>query len=208
MHNSRAIDQVNSLGQSNILPHFGLSRDWGNSAAVLFHQGVDHWRFSDVGVADQTNRNVFLIFMEDIELFQQLDQRSLSKGIRNRSLESESWGCLGQIFDPFLCDWRWDEIAFIENKDQVLVRALMLEVVLNKLSSGSVRIPSIQNIQKNIWRINNFVQFFPNSFWLPFEENSVLNFFSEIFHVTLVKVDISCRVILVMSLCSFGNKLL
>jgi len=104
MHNSRAIDQVNSLGQSNILPHFGLSRDWGNSAAVLFHQGVDHRRFSDVGVADQTNGNVFLIFMEDIELFEQLDQRSLSKGIRNGSLESESWGCLGQIFDPFLCD--------------------------------------------------------------------------------------------------------
>jgi hypothetical protein len=43
---------------------------------------------------------------------------------------------------------------------------------------------------------------------LPFKENSVLNFFSEVFDVTFVKVNILCWVIIIVLLGSFGDELL
>ena len=66
----RAIDQINSLSHCNILPNFCLSRDGRHPAAMLFHKSVNNRTLTNVWVSDQANRNIFLIFMKDIELFQ------------------------------------------------------------------------------------------------------------------------------------------
>jgi hypothetical protein len=42
MHDTRAIDKVNTFGKSDVLPDLGFSWDWGNTAASFFHQGVDN----------------------------------------------------------------------------------------------------------------------------------------------------------------------
>lgn len=52
IHNSRAINQINSFGESNILPNFGLPRNWCNFAASLFHEGVNDGTLADIRISN------------------------------------------------------------------------------------------------------------------------------------------------------------
>jgi len=81
--------------------------------------------------------------VQNIKLFQQLNQRSLSEWVVNTGLESEGGSGFGQIFDPFLSDGSGDQIALIQDKDEVLVGALSLQVLLNELGSGPIGVSSI-----------------------------------------------------------------
>lgn len=42
VHDTWAIDQVDALGQGDILPDLGLSRNWCYFAAGFLHQSVDN----------------------------------------------------------------------------------------------------------------------------------------------------------------------
>jgi len=87
MDNSRAINQINSFGQCDILPNFCLTRDWSDFTAMLFHKCIDNRGFTDVWISNKTNTDIFLVFMQDVELLQQLDQRSFSERIGNTCLK-------------------------------------------------------------------------------------------------------------------------
>ena len=63
-----AVDKVNALRQSDVLPNLGLAGNGGDFAASLFHQSVDDAAFTHVRVPNQANRNVFLVLVEHIEL--------------------------------------------------------------------------------------------------------------------------------------------
>ena len=52
----------------------------------LFH-GVDHRRFSYVRIADETNRNRFLVLVQKRKLSKKRNQRSLAKWICNGRME-------------------------------------------------------------------------------------------------------------------------
>lgn len=84
----------------------------------------------------------------------------------------------------------------------MLIWALGLQIMLNKFSSGSIWVPCIQHVQQNIRRVNNFIKFLPNSLGLPFEENSVLNFLSEIMNILLMKIHVVLRIVFVVILPS------
>lgn len=42
VHDTRAVDQVNSLCQGDVLPRLGFSRNGRHSAACLLHESIDH----------------------------------------------------------------------------------------------------------------------------------------------------------------------
>lgn len=94
MHDSRAVYEINPLCQSDVLPGFGLSRDRSHPAARLFHQSVDHRALAGVWISDKADADVLFILVEEIELFQKLDQRAFAEWIRNTCLKGESWSGL------------------------------------------------------------------------------------------------------------------
>jgi hypothetical protein len=55
------------------LPDLGLSGNRSDGTDLLLLDGVDDTGFTDVGVSDETDRNLFLVGMEDRELSQKLD---------------------------------------------------------------------------------------------------------------------------------------
>lgn len=57
------VDQIDALRERDVLPDFGLTRDWGHLTAGLFHEGVDDGRLAHVRVADHTHADVLLLFM-------------------------------------------------------------------------------------------------------------------------------------------------
>lgn len=55
VHDTGTIDEVNSLGESDVLPNLGLSGNRSNLTDVLLSEGVDHGTLSNIGVSDETN---------------------------------------------------------------------------------------------------------------------------------------------------------
>ena len=84
----------------------------------------------------------------------------------------------------------------------------MLQVVLDEFGPCPIRISGIKHVQQHIRRIDNFVQFLPNSFRLTLKENSVLNFSPEIFDIAFMQILVDGRVILLMGLSCFRDELL
>lgn len=60
-YDTRTIDQVDSLHQGNVLPDFCLSWNRSDRAHLLLLDGVDDARLADVGVSDETDRNLLLV---------------------------------------------------------------------------------------------------------------------------------------------------
>jgi len=147
MDYSRAINQIYSLRQGDVLPCLCLSWNGSHTAASLLHQGIDDTTFACVRVPNEANGNVFLVLVKDVELLQELDQSTLSEGVGQTGLESDGWSGLGQVFDPFVGDGGWNQIAFVQDEDEMLVGLLMLEIMLNELRSGSIGVSGVQNIE-------------------------------------------------------------
>jgi hypothetical protein len=111
---------------------------------------------------------VFSVFVEDIKLLKKLNKGSFTEWIGNTCLECKCWGSLGEILDPSLCHGSWDEVAFVEDKNEVFVRTFPLQILFNEFGPCPIRISCIQHIQQYVRTVNNFVQFFPNSLRLSF----------------------------------------
>jgi hypothetical protein len=66
-----------------------------------------------------------------------------------------------------------DEIALVEDKDQLLVAGLLLDVVLDTSAASSLGIAGIQNVDDNVRGIDNLVQLSPNTLRLTLLEDTV-----------------------------------
>mmetsp|Transcript_35416 Transcript_35416/g.54194 ORF Transcript_35416/g.54194 Transcript_35416/m.54194 type:complete len:214 (-) Transcript_35416:545-1186(-) len=182
VHDTRAIDEVDSLGEGDVLPSLGLSGHGSHTAAVLLHEGVDDGTLSSVRVSDQTHTDVLLVLVQEVELLQQLDEGALAEGVGDTGLESKGRGRLRKVLHPLLGDRGRDQVAFVQDENEMLVGAPVPQVGLDELGTGSVGVTGVQHVEQNVGTINDLVQLFPNSFGLALRENGVL---SRIF-VTLI----------------------
>lgn len=73
VHGARAVNQINSLGESDVLPDFGLSWDWSGFANFSLFKCVDYTRFSNIRISHKTNADIFFVSVENIELPEQVD---------------------------------------------------------------------------------------------------------------------------------------
>lgn len=80
---SGAINQVDSFGQSHILPNLSLSWNWSCLADSLLEERVDHTGLSDIGITNEANADVLLVSVEDVELPEEIDERPLAEGVGN-----------------------------------------------------------------------------------------------------------------------------
>ena len=55
VYNARAIDEINAFSQSDVLPYFGLARNWSHLAASLLHERIDNTTLADVGVPNEAD---------------------------------------------------------------------------------------------------------------------------------------------------------
>lgn len=145
-----AIDHVDSLGQGDVLPDLCFSRHWGALAHDLGLERVNHTRLSYVRVTDHTDGNTLLVLVEEIELSQKLNEGELSERFVDFGSESDGWGNLGQINDPLSSGGGWDEIDLVEQEDEVLGWAVLLDVSFDMSAPGSVWISSIEDEDDHI----------------------------------------------------------
>ena len=104
VHNTRAVDEINTLRQRDVLPRLGLARDRCDPAACLLHERVDDGALADVGVPDETHADVLLVLVKDVELLEQLDQRAFAERVLYTCLECQRRRRLRQEFYPLLGD--------------------------------------------------------------------------------------------------------
>lgn len=88
--NTRAVNEVDSLHQSDILPHFGLTRDRSDRANLLLAKSVDNGGLARVGISNQANGDLLAVRVQGRELAQKLDQRAFPKGVVDRCVERKS----------------------------------------------------------------------------------------------------------------------
>jgi hypothetical protein len=147
---SWAVDEVDALGQGDVLPHFGLAWNGRNSAASLLHQGVDHAGLAHVGVPDETHRDALLLLVKHVELLEQLDERTFTEGVGETSLESESRREVLKVLHPLLSHRRWHKIALVENKDEMLGGAILLQMFLEGFGARAVGVSGIKNVDQHV----------------------------------------------------------
>ena len=99
-NNSRAIDEVDAAHQGDVLPDFGLSGDGSSLANGLLLQRVDDGGLANVGVSNETDRNLLLVGEESGELTEKLDEGSLSEGVIDGGMEGDGGVGLGENLDP------------------------------------------------------------------------------------------------------------
>lgn len=95
-----AIDEVDSSHEGDVLPNFGLSGDRSGLANGFLLKSVDDRGFADVGVADESDRDLLLVGEEGGELSEKLDEGSFSERVVDRGVESDGRVSLGEDFDP------------------------------------------------------------------------------------------------------------
>ena len=114
MHSTRAINQINSFSQCNVLPNLGFSRNWCSSTDFLFFKWINDTWFSDIWITDKTYTDVFFISVENIELSEQVNKWTLTEWVWNRCLVGNGWILLWQILNPFLQNPNWDQVSFVD----------------------------------------------------------------------------------------------
>ena len=82
------------------MPNLGFTRDRRDCTHFLFPQSVDNRRFTNIGITDQTNGNLFSVGMKRRELTKELNERTLAEGIVNVGVESQSGEFCGEGANP------------------------------------------------------------------------------------------------------------
>ena len=62
----------------------------------------------------------------------------------------------------------WYQVALVNNQDDLLVGFFLLDKFKNRLAKRSHRIPSIENVQNDVWGVDNFVEFTIDTPWSSF----------------------------------------
>ena len=97
---TRAVDQVDAPHEGDVLPDLSLSWDGRDRADLLLLERVDDRRLADVRVADEAHRDLLLVRVEDRELTEELDERTLPERVVDRGVEGERRRELRQVLDP------------------------------------------------------------------------------------------------------------
>ena len=100
VHHSRTVDQVDALRQMHVLPHFRLSRNRRSLAHLLLLQRVYYAALTHVRVPDKPHADVLLVFVEVVELSNQIYQAPLTETILHTRMISDSRVLLLQIQNP------------------------------------------------------------------------------------------------------------
>jgi hypothetical protein len=82
------------------LPDLGLSGNRGYCADLLLLEGIDDAAFTDVGVSNQTDRNLLLVGMQNRELSQKLDKGTFTERVVDGCMEGDSRRGQGEMLDP------------------------------------------------------------------------------------------------------------
>jgi hypothetical protein len=82
------------------LPHLGLTGDGCDCADLLVAEGVDDGRFARVGVADETDRDLFAGGVKGGELTKKRNEGTLAKGVCDGGVEREGRVFTGEKLDP------------------------------------------------------------------------------------------------------------
>ena len=97
---SRTIDEINSTHQRDVLPDLRLSWNRRSLAHRLLLERVDDGGFADVGVSDESDRNLLFIGEEGGKLTEELNEGSFTERVVDRGVEGDSRMRLGENLDP------------------------------------------------------------------------------------------------------------
>ncbi len=81
VHDTRAIDQKNTLHKRDVLPDLGLASNGRHIAHLLLAEGVYDRAFAGVGVADKADTNLFALFVEHAELAEELNESAFAERV-------------------------------------------------------------------------------------------------------------------------------
>lgn len=73
------VNEVDPAHEGDVLPYFGFTRDRSHCAYFFLFECVDDAGFTSVGVADESDRDLFLVRVEHRELTEQLDEGSFTE---------------------------------------------------------------------------------------------------------------------------------
>jgi hypothetical protein len=94
------------------LPDFGFTRDGSHAANLATFKGVDNAAFPDIGISDETNRNLLLVGVQLGKLAEKLDKGAFTEGVVRRGVERDRRIPRCQVFDVTGLDIQWlDRIA-------------------------------------------------------------------------------------------------
>jgi len=125
--------------------------------------------------------------VEVVELSEELKEGALTEWVGKTGLVSNSREALGEMFNPSVGNPGGDQIALVQDHDNMFVGAVSLEMFFDVVASSTKRISSIKDDTQDIRRIDNFIEFFPNSSRLASVKHFVLIRVS-FDHVTFVEI--------------------
>lgn len=88
-HDTRAVDEVDSLHEGNVLPDFGLPRDRSDLADFLALYCVDDTALANIRIADKTDTDLLLLGHEIGELAEELNEGTFTEGVVDRGMEGD-----------------------------------------------------------------------------------------------------------------------
>ena len=180
-HNPRTVDQVDPLGQPDVLPDLGLPRDGRHLAHLLAPQGVDDGTLPDVRVADESHADLLPVRVQPCELPQQVDEGALAERVAHRGVEGEGGVRLGERGDPVLgCPGR-HQVALVQQENEVLVRLLSSQVRLHLVAPGPWSVPGVQHLYDDVRGVDHLVELAPDAAGLASRENNVQCLLSALF---------------------------
>ena len=97
---TRAINEVDTLHESNVLPDFRLSRDRSDFADLLRLDSIDNTALADVGIANETDTDLLLFGHKIGELAEELNERTFTEGVVDGSVESDGGVSFRKMFNP------------------------------------------------------------------------------------------------------------
>lgn len=71
------------------MPYFRFAGDGRDGADFLFAESVDDGGFAGIGVADETDGNLFAVGVEGGELAEELDKGAFAEGVGDGGVEGE-----------------------------------------------------------------------------------------------------------------------
>jgi hypothetical protein len=82
------------------LPDFGLSGNRRDGADLLLFQSVDDTALADIGITNETNRDLLFVRVQDRELPEQLNEGTFTKRVVDRGVECDGGCGEGEVLDP------------------------------------------------------------------------------------------------------------
>ena len=84
---SGTIDEEDFLHQSDVLPDFGLARNWRYVAHFFLSQRVYNRALASVRIADEADADLFSVFVKFAELSQELNESAFAERVSQAGVE-------------------------------------------------------------------------------------------------------------------------